>query len=80
MIPMPNSGLADPVNWGLGMGLRGCRVRGALVGLGWLAAGLGRLSGVTAIYRSDRGRWGSPDALGEPDEWPVWHETDIPSP
>jgi hypothetical protein len=37
MIPMPNSGLADPVNQGL-------RVRGALVRFG--RAGLGRLSGV----------------------------------
>ncbi len=32
MIPMPNSGLADPVNQGLSMGLAGCRVRLAAPG------------------------------------------------
>ena len=53
MIPMPNSGLADPVNQGLSMGLAGCRVRGALVRFG--RAGLGRLSGVQP----------SPDLTGE---------------
>jgi hypothetical protein len=42
MIPMPNSGLADPVNWGLGMGLaRVPRSRCVRWATGWLAAGLG---------------------------------------
>jgi hypothetical protein len=42
MIPMPNSGLADPVNWGLGMGLAQVpRSRCARWATGWLAAGPG---------------------------------------
>ena len=58
MIPMPNSGLADPVNQGARYGF-GAGAAFAVRSLGYrrLVAGLGRLSGAKAISWSDRGSW-----------------------